>query len=173
MEITQREYNRTHGFTPGGDNPSRAGQIRRRGGGLGAEIARDGAASPAPSAEQPVYNTPDKNMHAAQAAAEELNRLEAKSYAAETKRVASCSTQPPCRDNPRYANAPELLTLVVPGNDWDGPRTRPSPPPRPAGTGTPGPPMPGQAGWQAATAAQPATIRLQRIDNFLCSMLLY
>ncbi|KAK1558230.1 hypothetical protein QYE76_018039 [Lolium multiflorum] len=66
LEINRREYDRAHGFTPGGDNPSRAGQIRRRGGGLGAEIARDGAESPAPSAEQPVYNTPDKNMRAAQ-----------------------------------------------------------------------------------------------------------
>ncbi|KAK1607888.1 hypothetical protein QYE76_031561 [Lolium multiflorum] len=36
LEITRREYDRAHGFTPGGDNPSRAGQIRRRGGGLGA-----------------------------------------------------------------------------------------------------------------------------------------
>ncbi|KAK1561437.1 hypothetical protein QYE76_018567, partial [Lolium multiflorum] len=42
-EISQREFNRAHGLTPAGDNPSRAGQIRRRGGGLGAEIARDGA----------------------------------------------------------------------------------------------------------------------------------
>ncbi|KAK1595175.1 hypothetical protein QYE76_026953 [Lolium multiflorum] len=76
LEINRREYDRANGFTPGGDNPSRAGQIHRRGGGLGAEIARDGAESPAPSTEQPVYNTPDKNMRAAQAAAEELNRLE-------------------------------------------------------------------------------------------------
>ncbi|KAK1610784.1 hypothetical protein QYE76_034457 [Lolium multiflorum] len=65
MEITQREYNRAHGLTPGGDEPSRAGHIRRRGRDLGAEIARDGAPSPAPSAELPVYNTPDKNMRAA------------------------------------------------------------------------------------------------------------
>ncbi|KAK1645022.1 hypothetical protein QYE76_062827 [Lolium multiflorum] len=75
-EISQREFNRAHGLTPAGDNPSRAGQIRRRGGGLGAEIARDGAASPAPSTELPIYNTPDKNMLAAEAAAEELHRLE-------------------------------------------------------------------------------------------------
>ncbi|KAK1607902.1 hypothetical protein QYE76_031575 [Lolium multiflorum] len=85
MEITQREYNRAHGFTPDGDNPSRAGQIRWRGGGLGAEIARDGAESPAPSAEQPVYNTPDKNMRAAQAAAKELNRLEGEELRRQTK----------------------------------------------------------------------------------------
>ncbi|KAK1682885.1 hypothetical protein QYE76_043733 [Lolium multiflorum] len=87
----QREFNRAHGLTPAGDNPSRAGQIRRRGGALGAEIARDGAESPAPSAEQPVYNTPDKNMLAAEAAAEEL-RLGA-SYAA-SERVTSCRRRP-------------------------------------------------------------------------------
>ncbi|KAK1608405.1 hypothetical protein QYE76_032078 [Lolium multiflorum] len=87
MEITQREYNRAHGFTPAGDNPSRAGQIRRRGGGLGAEIARDGAESPAPSMERPVYNTPDKNMRAAEAAAEELNRLQGEELRRQTKRV--------------------------------------------------------------------------------------
>ncbi|KAK1650796.1 hypothetical protein QYE76_068601 [Lolium multiflorum] len=87
MEITQREYNRAHGLTPGGDEPSRAGHIRRRGRDLGAEIARDGAPSPAPSAELPVYNTPDKNMRAAQAAAEELNRLQGEELRRQTKRV--------------------------------------------------------------------------------------
>ncbi|KAK1647021.1 hypothetical protein QYE76_064826 [Lolium multiflorum] len=86
-EITQREFNRAHGLTPAGDNPSRAGQIRRRGGGLGAEIARDGAASPAPSTEQPIYNTPDKNMLAAEAAAEELHRLEGAELRRQTERV--------------------------------------------------------------------------------------
>ncbi|KAK1613717.1 hypothetical protein QYE76_019234 [Lolium multiflorum] len=87
MEITQREYNRAHGLTPGGDEPSRAGHIRRRGRDLGAEIARDGAPSPAPSAELPVYNTPDKNMRAAEAAAEELNRLEGEELRRQTRRV--------------------------------------------------------------------------------------
>ncbi|KAK1695823.1 hypothetical protein QYE76_012520 [Lolium multiflorum] len=73
--------------SPAGDNPSRAGHIRRRGGGLGAEIARDGAESPAPSMEPPVYNTPDKNMRAAQAAAEELSRLQGEELRRQTKRV--------------------------------------------------------------------------------------
>ncbi|KAK1664445.1 hypothetical protein QYE76_052604 [Lolium multiflorum] len=86
-EISQREFNRAHGLTPAGDNPSRAGQIRRRGGGLGAEIARDGAASPAPSTELPIYNTPDKNMLAAEAAAEELHRLEGAELRRQTERV--------------------------------------------------------------------------------------
>ncbi|KAK1668343.1 hypothetical protein QYE76_056502 [Lolium multiflorum] len=65
LAITQREFEHAHGFTPGGNNPSRAGMIRKRGGSLGAEIERDGTEAPAPSAELPVYNTPDKNMRAA------------------------------------------------------------------------------------------------------------
>ncbi|KAK1652025.1 hypothetical protein QYE76_069830 [Lolium multiflorum] len=48
-DITQREYNRAHGLTPGGDGPSRAGQIRRRGRDLGAELDRDGVEASAPS----------------------------------------------------------------------------------------------------------------------------
>ncbi|KAK1556108.1 hypothetical protein QYE76_037138, partial [Lolium multiflorum] len=87
-DITQREYNRAHGLTPGGDNPSRAGQIRRRGRDLGAEIDRDGADEPAPSMELPIYNTPDKNMLAAEAAAEELHRLEGEELRRQTARVA-------------------------------------------------------------------------------------
>ncbi|KAK1646457.1 hypothetical protein QYE76_064262 [Lolium multiflorum] len=81
-DITQREYNRAHGLTPGGDNPSRAGQIRRRGRDLGAEIDRDGADAPATSMELPIYNTPDKNMLAAEAARKSCTASKAKSYAA-------------------------------------------------------------------------------------------
>ncbi|KAK1646049.1 hypothetical protein QYE76_063854 [Lolium multiflorum] len=40
LAITRREYEHAHGFTPGGNNPSRAGMIRRRGGGLGRDRAR-------------------------------------------------------------------------------------------------------------------------------------
>ncbi|KAK1617033.1 hypothetical protein QYE76_022550 [Lolium multiflorum] len=123
LEINQREYNRAHGFTPAGDNPSRAGQIRRRGGGLGAEIARDGAESPAPSAEQPVYNTPDKNMRAAQAAAEELNRLEGEELRRQTKRVTELLNAATKPADPRYAHAPRAShARGAAGNDRDGPR---------------------------------------------------
>ncbi|KAK1627193.1 hypothetical protein QYE76_001508 [Lolium multiflorum] len=117
MEITQREYNRAHNLTPGGDGPSRAGQIRRRGRDLGAEIARDGAPSPAPSAEQPVYNTPDKNMRAAQAAAEELNLLEGDELRRQTQRVTvllNAATKQSA--DPRYATAPRASQAR------DGPR---------------------------------------------------
>ncbi|KAK1556165.1 hypothetical protein QYE76_016724 [Lolium multiflorum] len=123
-EISQREFNRAHGLTPAGDNPSRAGQIRRRGGGLGAEIARDGAASPAPSTELPIYNTPDKNMLAAEAAAEELHRLEGAELRRQTERVtellkaANRQTQ-----DPRYAHAPRASHAHgAAGKDRDGPK---------------------------------------------------
>ncbi|KAK1609712.1 hypothetical protein QYE76_033385 [Lolium multiflorum] len=106
-DITQREYNRAHGLTPAGDNPSRAGQIRRRGRDLGAEIDRDGADKPAPSMELPIYNTPDKNMLAAEAAAEELHRLEGEELRRQTARVADLvkAANRQSKD-PRYAPAP-------------------------------------------------------------------
>ncbi|KAK1647766.1 hypothetical protein QYE76_065571 [Lolium multiflorum] len=106
-DITQREYNRAHGLSPGGDNPSRAGQIRRRGRDLGAEIDRDGADAPAPSMELPIYNTPDKNMLAAEAAAEELHRLEGEELRRQTARVTElvkAANRHP--KDPRYAPAP-------------------------------------------------------------------
>ncbi|KAK1699406.1 hypothetical protein QYE76_016103 [Lolium multiflorum] len=123
-EITQREFNRAHGLTPAGDNPSRAGQIRRRGGALGAEIARDGAESPAPSAEQPVYNTPDKNMLAAEAAAEELHRLEGVELRRQTERVTELlKAANRLTKDPRYAHAPRAShARGAAGNDRDGPR---------------------------------------------------
>ncbi|KAK1616962.1 hypothetical protein QYE76_022479 [Lolium multiflorum] len=92
----------------------------------GREIARDGAESPAPSAEQPIYNTPDKNMRAAQAAAEELNRLEGEELRRQTKRA----TTGMARGHGRV----HLATA--------------------AGTGTPGPPTQvpaARAGRQAAS----------------------
>nr|XP_051199093.1 uncharacterized protein LOC127312612 [Lolium perenne] len=119
LEITRREFDRAHGFTPAGNYPSRAGQIRRRGGGLGAEIDRDGADSPAPSMELPAYNTPDKNMRAAEAAAEELSRLEGEELRCETRRVTKllhiASEQ---QKNPRYAGN----VHVAAGRNGGGPR---------------------------------------------------
>jgi hypothetical protein len=104
LEITRREYDHAHGFTPGGNDPSRAGQIRRRGGGLGAEIDRDGADSPAPSMELPVYNTPEKNLRAAEATAEELSHLEGEGLGRQMSQVTEllhiASEQ---QKNPRYA----------------------------------------------------------------------
>ncbi|KAK1642227.1 hypothetical protein QYE76_060032 [Lolium multiflorum] len=124
MEITQREYNRAHGLTPGGDEPSRAGHIRRRGRDLGAEIARDGAPSPAPSAELPVYNTPDKNVRAAEAAAEELNRLEGEELRRQTRRVTELLNAANRQiADPRYVNAPRAShARGAAGNDREGAR---------------------------------------------------
>ncbi|KAK1618087.1 hypothetical protein QYE76_023604 [Lolium multiflorum] len=118
------EYNRAHGLTPGGDEPSRAGQIRRRGHDLGAEIARDGAPSPTPSAERPVYNTPDKNMRTAQAAAEELNRLEGDELRRQTKWVTELLNAANRQTaDPRYVNAPRAShARGAAGNDREGTR---------------------------------------------------
>ncbi|KAK1677429.1 hypothetical protein QYE76_038277 [Lolium multiflorum] len=91
LEITRREYDHAHGFTPAGNDASRIGHIRRRGGGLGAEIDRDGAEAPAPSTELPFYNTPDKNMRAAEAAAKSWAASKAKSYAARRGGWLSCN----------------------------------------------------------------------------------
>jgi hypothetical protein len=63
---TLHEYNTTQGYTPAGDGPSRAGQVRQRGHDLGAELNHA-----APSAKLPpviaklTYSTPTKNLHAA------------------------------------------------------------------------------------------------------------
>ncbi|KAK1626781.1 hypothetical protein QYE76_001096 [Lolium multiflorum] len=115
LEITRREYDRAHGLTPGSDGPSRAGQIRRRGRDLGAEIDRDGAETPAPSMELPIYNTPDKNMRAAEAAAEELSLLEGEELRRQTRRVAElCHAAAEQAKIPGTPMLPELLTLVVP-----------------------------------------------------------
>ncbi|KAK1685229.1 hypothetical protein QYE76_046077 [Lolium multiflorum] len=103
LAITQREFEHAHGFTPGGNNPSRAGMIRKRGGLLGAEIDRDGVEVPAPSAELPVYNTPDKNILAAEAASKELALLEGEELRRQTQRVADlCRAAAEQTKDPRY-----------------------------------------------------------------------
>ncbi|KAK1627955.1 hypothetical protein QYE76_002270 [Lolium multiflorum] len=124
MEITQREYNRAHGLTPGGDEPSRAGHVRRRGRDLGAEIDRDGAPSPALSVELPVYNTPDKNVRAAEAAAEELSRLEGEELRRQTRRVTELLNAANRQiADPRYVNAPRAShARGAAGNDREGAR---------------------------------------------------
>jgi hypothetical protein len=125
LEITTREYNRAHGFTPAGDGPSRAGQIRRRGGALGEEIDRDGKAMPAVSLGRPIYNTPKKNVRVATAAVEELSRLEGEELRRQTKRVAELlriATEQ--HNDPRYAgNTPSVsLARGAAGGTKSGPR---------------------------------------------------
>nr|XP_051221077.1 uncharacterized protein LOC127339242 [Lolium perenne] len=129
LDITQRDFNCAHGYTPTGNDASRAGMIRCRGGSLAAEIECDGAESPTPSMELPIYNTPEKNMLAAQDAAEELRHLEGEELHHQTKRVTELlnianAQQGAAGKNPRYAgNAPSASPAPgAAGNSRGGPR---------------------------------------------------
>ena len=80
FDISMREYNSAHGFTPVANPVSRIEEVRARGRDLNAEIDRDGRARSARtashvSAEKPRYSTPGKNLRAAEAAAAELPGL--------------------------------------------------------------------------------------------------
>ena len=80
FDISLREYNMAHGFTPVSKEPSRMPDVRARGRILNEEIARDGS-SDIPmsvsymSADKPKYSSPAKNLRAARAAAAELSNL--------------------------------------------------------------------------------------------------
>ena len=79
LERSIREYESAHGLTPAPKQPSRLGEVRNRGKNLNAEIARDGRPRGAASASSysvlPMYDTPAKNLRAANAAAAELSNL--------------------------------------------------------------------------------------------------
>ena len=80
LDISMREYNSAHGFTPVANPVSRINEVRARGRDLNLEIERDGRARSARtashvSAEKPRYSTPGKNLRAAEAAAAELPGL--------------------------------------------------------------------------------------------------
>ena len=80
FDITLREYNTAHDFTPARDAPSRITEVRRRGRDLRAEIDRDARSSSnkEPShmtAEKPRYSSPAKTLRAADAARLELSGL--------------------------------------------------------------------------------------------------
>jgi hypothetical protein len=66
-----------HGFTPAGDGPSRAGQVRQRGRELGAELnpAAPSAKLP-PIINKPTYSTPTKNLRVARYITSELDGLQ-------------------------------------------------------------------------------------------------
>jgi hypothetical protein len=76
---TINEYNVAHGFTPAGDGPSRAGEVRQRGRELGAELnqATPSAKLP-PIINKPTYSTPTKNLRAARYITSELDGLQGK-----------------------------------------------------------------------------------------------
>jgi hypothetical protein len=71
------EYNTAQGYTPAGDGPSRARQVRQRGRDLGAELnqAAPSARLP-PIIANPTYSTPTKNLCAACYVTSELAGLE-------------------------------------------------------------------------------------------------
>jgi hypothetical protein len=74
---TLHEYNTAQGYTPAGDGPSLAGQVRQRGRELGAELNQ---ATPsvklAPVIAKPTYSTPTKNLCAARYITSELAGLQ-------------------------------------------------------------------------------------------------
>jgi hypothetical protein len=74
---TINEYNIAHGFTPAGDGPSRAGQVRQRGRELGTELnqAAPSAKLP-PIITKPTYSMPTKNLRAARYITSELDGLQ-------------------------------------------------------------------------------------------------
>ena len=59
LEATQMEHDAAHGLTPAAAEPSRVADVRARGGAIGRALG----------AVPTVYETPAKNMRAAQAAA--------------------------------------------------------------------------------------------------------
>jgi hypothetical protein len=71
------EYNTAQGFTPAGDGPSRAEQVRQRGRELGAELnqAAPSAKLP-PIITKPTYSTPMKNLRAVRYITSELDGLQ-------------------------------------------------------------------------------------------------
>jgi hypothetical protein len=71
------EYNITHGFTPAGDGPSRAGQVRQRGRELRAELNQAAPlAKLPPIINKPTYSMPMKNLHDARYITSELDGLQ-------------------------------------------------------------------------------------------------
>jgi hypothetical protein len=60
------EYNTAEGYTPAGDGPSRAGQVRQRGHDRGAQLNQVAPLVKLPPViAKPTYSTPTKNLHAA------------------------------------------------------------------------------------------------------------
>jgi hypothetical protein len=71
------EYNTAQGFTPAGDGPSRAGQVRQRGRELGVELNQAAPlAKLSPVIAKPTYSTPTKNLRAARYITSELAGLQ-------------------------------------------------------------------------------------------------
>jgi hypothetical protein len=85
---TINEYNVTHGFTPAGDSPSRAGQVCERGRELGAELnqAAPSAKLP-PIINKPTYSTRTKNLRAMRYITSELDGLQGEDLGEKQARI--------------------------------------------------------------------------------------
>jgi hypothetical protein len=71
------EYNTAQGYTPAGDGPSRAGQVRQRGHDLGAELNQAAPSAKLPPViAKPTYSTPTKNLRVARYITSELVGLQ-------------------------------------------------------------------------------------------------
>jgi hypothetical protein len=71
------EYNTAQGYTPAGDRPSRAGQVRQRGRDLGMEMNRAAPSVRSPPViAKPTYNTPTKNLRVARYISSEMAGLQ-------------------------------------------------------------------------------------------------
>jgi hypothetical protein len=71
------EYNIAHSFTPAGDAPSRAGQVRQQGRELGTELNQAAPSVKLPLIiTKPTYSTPTKNLRAACYITSELDGLQ-------------------------------------------------------------------------------------------------
>jgi hypothetical protein len=74
---TLHEYNTAQGYTPAGDGPSRAGQVRQRGRELGTELNQAAPSTKLPPViAKPTYSTPMKNLRAARYITSELADLQ-------------------------------------------------------------------------------------------------
>jgi hypothetical protein len=74
---TLHEYNTAQGYTPAGDGPSRAGQVRQRGRELGVELNQAAPSAKLPTIiPRPTYSTPTKNLRVARYVTSELAGLQ-------------------------------------------------------------------------------------------------
>jgi hypothetical protein len=74
---TLHEYNTAQGYTPAGDGPSWAGQVRQRGRKLGAELNQATPSAKLPTViPRPTYSTPTKNLRAARYVTSKLGGLQ-------------------------------------------------------------------------------------------------
>ena len=93
LDRSLREYHSAYGLTPMSKQPSRFGQVRNRGRDLNAEIDRDdrsksrSVASASALSDRPVYDSPTKNLRAADAAAAELSNLTGEEWRRQQIRV--------------------------------------------------------------------------------------